>query len=126
MDMPMLTPADEFFYHQIPEPLTHVAVHHEHWRESYYYGLHPPDGRGDFLMLTMAHYPKRQTLDSHQFTRIDGERTFAHFTRSYEGDPHTTVVGPVSVEIIEPYRKLRLVVEPGAAPVALNLMFTAR
>lgn len=122
----MLTPADEFFYHQIPEPLMHVAVHHEHWRESYYYGLHPPDGRGDFLMLTMAHYPKRQALDSHQFTRIDAQRTFAHFTRPYDGDPHTTVVGPVSVEIIEPYRKLRLVVEPGDAPVALDLTFTAR
>ncbi|MBK7330058.1 MAG: hypothetical protein IPI85_13520 [Dehalococcoidia bacterium] len=32
--MSRLTPADEYFYHQIPEPLPAVLAPSEHWRES--------------------------------------------------------------------------------------------
>jgi hypothetical protein len=123
--MPRLTAADEFFYHQIPEPLPNVAVRHEHWRESYYFGMHPPDGTGDAIILTMAHYPQREQLDSHQFGFIGGRRTFAHFARPYAGDPHTTAVGPISVEIVEPYRVLHLR-GGGDAPVPFDVTFTAR
>jgi hypothetical protein len=93
-----LTAADELFVHQIPEPLPNVAVRHDHWRESYYFGMHPRGGVGDAIILTMAHYPKREMLDSHEFSYMDGERLFAHFTRPYGDDPHTSVVGPISVE----------------------------
>ncbi len=122
-----LTPADELFVHQIPEPLPQVFVRHEHWRESYYYSIHPRDGIGDAIILTMATYPWREMLDSHQFSLIDGTRRFAHVTRPYAGDPHTSVVGPVSVEILEPFKTLRL--RGGGAgdtPIAFDVTFTAR
>lgn len=32
--MPVLSPMDEQFVHQIPEPLPHVVTPSEHWRES--------------------------------------------------------------------------------------------
>ena len=35
--MPELTPMDELFVHQIPEPLPNVQTHHEHWRESLFF-----------------------------------------------------------------------------------------
>ena len=124
--MPRLIAEDELFLHQIPEPLWNVAVHHEHWRESYYFGMHPRDAPGDALIFTMAHYPKREMLDSHEFAYIDGQRLFAHFTRPYGDDPHTTVVGPVSVEILEPYKRLRLRAGADAAPVGVDVTFTAR
>lgn len=123
--MPRLTDADEYFYHQIPEPLPNVAVRHEHWRESYYYGMHPRDGIGDAIILAMGNYPQREQLDSIEFGFIDGQRTFAHFSRPYAGDPHTSVVGPISVEIVEPYRVLRLRGGEGA-PIQFDVTFTAR
>ena len=124
--MPRLTPADELFVHQIPEPFPSVAVHHDHWRDSYYFGIHPRDGIGDAIVLTMAHYPKREMLDSHQFTFIDGQRYFGYATRPYGDDPHTSVVGPVSVEIVEPFKTLRLVADPAVLPVGFDITFTAR
>lgn len=124
--MPELTPMDELFVHQIPEPLRNVAVHHEHWRESYYYGLHPREGVGDSMMFTMAHYPKRQELDSYQFGEIGGEHIVARFARPYGDDPHTPVAGPVAMEIVEPYKTVRLTANPDVSPIGLDVTFHAR
>ena len=44
--MPRLTPMDELFVHQIPEPLPNVVTHHDHWRESFFFIVHSPDRPG--------------------------------------------------------------------------------
>ncbi len=124
--MPKLTAADEYFYHQIPEPLPNVAVVHEHWRESLFFVAHHPEGPRDVLVLTLAHFPKRETVDSLQLGRIAGEPVFALHERPYDGDPHTMRVGPVAIDIVEPFERVRLRVDPAGAQVGLDLTFTAR
>jgi hypothetical protein len=121
-----LTAADERFVHQIPEPLPNVVTHHDHWRESYYYVLHPRETLGDVVILTMAHFPKREEMDALQFGRVNGRLVFARHARPYDGDPHTTVVGPASIDIVEPYQTVKLTVDAASAPVGLDLTFTAR
>jgi hypothetical protein len=56
--MPELTAMDEFFVHQIPEPLPNVAVAHPHWRESLFFIAHPREALGDVVILTLAHFPR--------------------------------------------------------------------
>jgi hypothetical protein len=125
--MPDLTAMDEYFVHQIPEPLPSVVTHHEHWRESLFFIAHSPRGQGDVVILTMAHFPARGVMDSLQLGRIDGEPTLAHHERPYEGDPHTMAVGPVQIDITEPFQSVHLHVdEVPEAPVALDLTFNAR
>ena len=124
--MPKLTAADELFVHQLPEPLPNVVTHHEHWRESYFFVLHPRTAPGDVVILTMAHFPKREMMDSLQLGRIGDQQVFAHHSRPYDGDPHTTVVGPVTIDIVEPYKTVKLTVDGASAPVGLDLTFTAR
>ena len=125
--MVRLTAADELFVHQIPEPLPNVAVHHEHWRESYFFVAHPPSGDGDVLIVAMAHYPAREEMDCLQLGRVGGGFVYARHVRPYGDDPHTTAVGPATVEVVEPYRTVRLRVDDSPeAPVALDLTFEAR
>ena len=57
---------------------------------------------------------------------IGGQLVFGRHARAYDGDPHTTVVGPASVDIVEPYRTVKLTVDGSSAPVGLDLTFTAR
>jgi len=128
---PRLTALDELFVHQIPEPLPQVATHHEHWRESYFFVLHRPDHRlhqpGDVLILALAHFPAREEMDALQLGMVDGQHVFARHVRPYDGDPHTTRVGPVTVEVVEPFRTVRLAVaSTPEAPVGLDLTFQAR
>jgi len=125
--MPELTAMDEYFVHQIPEPLPNVETFHEHWRESLFFILHPPDGLGDVVILTMAHFPARRVMDSLQLGRIGQTPAIARHERPYAGDPHTMTVGPVSIDIAEPFRTVHLhVAEVAEAPVALELTFSAR
>jgi hypothetical protein len=127
--MVRLTAADEGFVHQIPEPLPNVATHSEHWRESYFFVLHPPDGGGDgdAVIVAMAHYPSREVVDALQMGRIDGQIVFARHERPYDGDPHSPTVGPVRVDIAEPFRTVHVSVSdhPDAAFTA-DLTFRAR
>ena len=125
--MVRLTAMDEFFVHQIPEPLPSVETHHEHWRESLFFIAHPRDGLGDVMILTMAHFPKRQEMDALQLGRIGDLPTLGRHAREYDGDPHTMSVGPVTIDIVEPYKTVHLsVVEHPLAPVSMDLTFTAR
>ena len=122
----MLTPGDELLAHQIPEPLRRVVSQSEYWRESYYFGMHPREVPGDAIILTMGQYPVTQTLDSLEFGYVDAQRLVAHFSRPYGDDPQRSTVGPVSVEIVEPYRELRIRVDAADAPVGLDVTFRAR
>jgi hypothetical protein len=79
------------------------------------------------VILTMAHFPGREEVDSLQLGRVQGEFVYARHFRSYGGDPHTPVVGPVSIDIIEPFKQVRLRVEESSeTPVSLDLTFSAR
>ena len=125
--MPRLTKMDEFFVHQIPEPLPNVVTYHEFWRESLFFIMHRRDGLGDVVILTLASFPARQEMDSLQLGRIGDTATMMQHVRHFDGDPHTMNVGPVHIDIAEPFEKVHLHVDDvPAAPVALDLTFTAR
>lgn len=103
-----------------------AAPPRRHWRESYFFAAHQPDGTGDVLVFTMASHPSTAVLDSYQMGRVDGLPYFTRYHRRYQDDPRTTVVGPVSATILEPYRRIRLRAAPGRCPVGVDLTWTAR
>jgi len=117
---------DEQLCHQLPEPFPNVQTHHPHWRESYFWIAHPRAGLGDVVILTMASYPQRGVLASLQMGRVDGVPVLGVQHRPYDGDPHTTVVGGVRVEIVRPYEEIRLFADPAACSLGLDLVWRAR
>jgi hypothetical protein len=123
--MPSLTPYDEYFVHQLPEPLSVVAIEHQHWRESYFIVAHGPDVDSDVIAVAMATYPARHVVDALVLGRIGGAPLFAYHQRPADGDPHTSVVGPVSVVIEEPFRRVHVVVND-ADGFDADLTFEAR
>jgi hypothetical protein len=125
--MPKLTAMDELFVHQIPEALPATVTHHEHWRESLFFILHPRDRLGDVLILTMATFPAKSEMDSLQLGRVGDVPAIGRHHRDHGDDPHSLTVGPVTIDIVEPYKTVKLDVAAGdATPVALDLTFTAR
>ena len=110
--MTPLTPHDELFVHQLPEPLHVVGIEHEHWRESYFFVTHGPQADSDVVIVAMATYPARHALDALVLGRVGGEPLVAYHHRPADGDPHTTTVGAVSVEVVTPFEELRVTVAP--------------
>ncbi len=117
---------DEYFVHQIPQLLPAVAVHHHHWRESYFYDIHDPSGTGDVIFFTMAHYPEQQRMDSLQMGRVGGEPVMGFCGRGYEGDPHTTAMPGARVEIVTPMQEVRLWSDSAVTPLGVDLTWRAR
>ena len=90
--VPKLTAADEYFYHQIPEPLPNVVTHHPFWRESLFFIMHPREGLGDTIILTMAQFPHAEIMDVMQLGIIGDEMIYEKYERPFEGDPHSLTV----------------------------------
>ena len=124
--MVQLTDLDELLAHQLPQPFPTVALHHQHWRESYFFIVHHPERLDDVLILTMASYPGREMLDSIQMGRAGGQRVGGFQSRPYDGDPHTTKVGGVRIEIVKPYEEIRLFADPAECNLGMDLTFRAR
>jgi hypothetical protein len=126
MTMPHPTEADELFVHQVPELLPNVQTPSPYWRESYFFELHSPDGRGDVVFFTMALFPSRHHMDSIQMGRVRGESLLSVLYRPTGDDPHTTDVGGARVEIVRPFEEIRLHADPARAAIGLDLTFQAR
>jgi hypothetical protein len=120
------TAMDEYFVHQIPQLLPDVAVHHAHWRESYFFDLHEPSAEGDVVFFTMAHYPSRAMMDSLQMGKVAGEPLLGHLSRPYGDDPHTTAMPGARIEVVEPWKEIRLWSDPDRSPIGVDLTYRAR
>ena len=125
--MAKFTALDERFAHQIPEPFPNVLHFHPDWRESLFFIMHQREKPGDVLILTLAHFPSRQEIDSLQLGRVGISPIMARHLRKVDGDQDDFRVGPITIDVIEPLKKIRLVaVASDATPVSFDISFTAR
>jgi hypothetical protein len=120
------TAMDEHFVHQIPELLPAKGLRDAYWRESYFFDVHSPDGRGDAVFFTMANHPYREVMDSIQMGRVAGKQLLSVEARPFDGDPHTTAVPGARVEVVQPLKELRLWSDPEVAAIGVDLTFRAR
>jgi hypothetical protein len=125
--MAKFTALDERFAHQIPEPFPNVLHFHPDWRESLFFIMHQREKPGDVLILTLAHFPSRQEIDSLQLGRVGASPIMVRHLRKVDGDQDDFRVGPITIDVIEPLKKIRLVaVASDATPVSFDISFTAR
>jgi hypothetical protein len=125
--MAKFTALDERFAHQIPEQFPNVLHFHSDWRESLFFIMHQREKPGDVLILTLAHFPSRQEIDSLQLGRVGTSPIMARHLRKVDGDQDDFRVGPITIDVVEPLKKIRLVaVASDATPVSFDISFTAR
>ena len=125
--MAKFTALDERFAHQIPEPFPNVLHFHSDWRESLFFIMHEREKPGDVLILTLAHFPSRHEMDSLQLGRVGDSPIMARHVRKVDGDQDDFRVGPITIDVIEPLKKIRLVAAASeATPVSFDVTFAAR
>lgn len=96
---------DERFGHQLPEPFRNVVHHNDSWRESLFFIMHKRNEPGDVLILTLAHFPAHNEMDSLQLGRVGNSPVMARHARPTAADPNNWNVGPVSIDVVEPKRQ---------------------
>ena len=103
----MLTPSDDYPIHQIAEPVRHVGTSDRNFYDRYYFNLHACSG-DLFAVMGMGVYPNLGTHDAFLTVRRGDTH---HVVRANQPlvDRMDTSVGPFRVEVLEPLRRLRVV-----------------
>ena len=119
----MLTPFDDYPIHPSADPIAPPATGDPNHYDRYWFNGHQRDG--DFYFgAAMGHYPVRGVIDAAFSIVLDGveHSIFASGTMPLD---RSTTVGPLRIEVLEPLRRIRYVVEPNEQGIAADLTFVA-
>ena len=119
----MLSPLDDYPVHQIAEPIRFVGTSDRNFYDRYYFQGHPRAG-GLVLTAGLGAYPNRDVCDAFLAVSDGGAQRVVRASRQLGVDRTDTRCGPFRVEVVEPLRRLRVVLEPGPYELACDLTWT--
>lgn len=121
----MLNRLDEFFVHQTPEPLAYPATSDPDFYERLWFNGYDADASA-YFGAAMAVCPHRKVLDCAFSMVTRGGRQFAFFGSRLAPQERTDLaVGPFRVEVEEPLRRVRVILDENSTGLACDLTFTA-
>lgn len=119
----MLSPFDDYPIHASALPIAHTASGDPNHYDRYWFNGHHRDG--DFYFgAAMGHYPVRGVIDAAFSLVLDGVEHSIFASGAMPTD-RSTRVGPIRIEVVEPMRIIRYIVEPNEHGIACDLTFRA-
>ena len=119
----MLSPFDDYPIHPSADPIAHPASGDPNHYDRYWFNGHQKDGMF-YFGAAMGHYPVRGVIDAAFSLVRDGVEHSIFVSGSMPLD-RSTAVGPVRIEVVEPVRTIRYVVEPNEHGIECDLTFRA-
>jgi hypothetical protein len=120
-----LTAHDEHFDHQTSLPHMLVANSDPNWRERYWFSVQHR-GMEDFILSGgFGKYPNKNVLEGCVMARHGDRQWNLRLSRALLPDSGKMAVGPMSVEIVEPFRKLRFRLDENKSRLAFELDWTS-
>jgi hypothetical protein len=119
----MLSKADDYPVHQRPEPIA-TAGTDRNFYDRYFFNAQSPDG-SRFLAAALGVYPHLNLIDAAFCWMEGGQQRSVFASRILGMERMDTEVGPLSVEVVEPLRKLRVRLAPTDG-LAADLLFEGR
>jgi hypothetical protein len=105
----MLTKADDFPLHQTPEPMAFAGTDRNFY-DRFFFNGYAPDG-SVFFAAALGVYPQLNIMDAAFCLSIDGRQYNLRASKEMNGDRLDLAVGPIRVEIVDPFAHTRLVIE---------------
>ena len=123
---------DETLRHQLPQTFDTVGTSDPRFYDRYWFSCYDPEGEIT-MIIGMGLYCNMNVLDGFVACQIpNGEpsgdagttqRNF-RFSRELRPDIDTTAVGPLSVEILDPFKRARIKTAASDQPLELDLEWT--
>lgn len=117
----MLTKGDDYPVHQLPEPLA-TAGTDRNFYDRYYFGGYSPDGT-IYFVATLGVYPHLDLIDAAFMVQRDGIQESLIASRHLRSERLDTQVAPISVEVLEPLRRLAVRVDDNEHGIRADLVF---
>jgi hypothetical protein len=119
----MLTKGDDYPIHQTPEPIAYSGTDRNFY-DRYFFNGYQQDG-SDFFAIAFGVYPHLNVADAH-FSCIRGKTQHCvHASRLLEMERMDLAVGPIRIEIVEPLKSLRVIVDQQDG-ISADLTFVGR
>lgn len=120
----MLSKADDYPVHQRPEPIA-TAGTDRNFYDRYFFNGYTPDG-ATFFAAALGVYPHLNVMDAAFSVIRDGVQHNLRASRLLNMERMDTVVGPISIEVIEPLKSLRVRVGDNPHGIRADLVFKGR
>ncbi len=117
----MLLGMDEYPYHQITNTFAAVAGSDPQWNDGHYV-CRGDDGGQVCFTSNVRLYQNNDVLDGFVCLRHEGRQHNIRVSRRLRPDMGHLGVGPLRLEMVEPLRAVRLVLEPGDHGFALDVV----
>ncbi|MGB8502147.1 MAG: hypothetical protein WCE29_07565, partial [Mycobacterium sp.] len=106
----MLGPVDEFPVHQVPQPIAWAGSSDRNFYDRSYFNAHDRTGY-IFLISGIGYYPNLGVKDAFVLVRRGDVQTAVHLSDAIDQERLRQHVVGYRVEVVEPLRKLRIVLE---------------
>jgi hypothetical protein len=120
----VLTPFDDYPIHPSADPIASPATGDPYHYDRYFFNGYDRDG-AFFLGGAMGHYPVLGVIDAAFAIQRDGVRHSIFVSGRMPFD-RATQIGPFRLEVVEPLRVTRMVVEDNEHGLSCDLTFRAR
>jgi len=112
---------DDFPVHQTSDVIRHVATSDRNLYDRYYFNLH---GSSDelFMVMGLGQYPNLGVQDAFAVVRRGARHRVVRASREL-GDRMDVSVGPFRVEVVEPLKKVRFVLDETEHGIACDLLW---
>ena len=121
----MLSKFDDYPIHQTAQPISIPASSDRNVYDRYWFNGYQDDGEF-YFGIGSAIYPNLGIQDCGFSIVRDGEQHCFHASRRAPHEPTECRIGPFGLDVVEPMRVLRVVVDDNETGIACDLTFTAR
>jgi hypothetical protein len=121
----VLTKLDDYPIHQTSEPLAHPASSDRNVYDRYWWNGYQDDG-AFYFGIGAALYPNLAIMDCALSIVVDGEQHAFHASRRAPAEPTDLQVGPWRLDIQEPMKRLRVILDDNETGIAGELQWIPR
>jgi len=122
----MLNKLDDYPVHQTAEPLAHPVTSDRNFYDRTWFNGYAGDG-AYYFGIGMAVYPHRGIQDcAFSVVEAGGRQHCFYGSRRAPGERSSMRVGPFRIEIVEPMRRARVVLDDNDSGIACDLTFSGR
>lgn len=121
----MLTRGDDYPLHQTPEPVAFSGTDRNFYDRYFFNGYHKESG-DNFFAVALGVYPNLNVMDASFCVIHKGVQHNLHASRALGMERMDTSVGPITIEVVEPLKTLRVHVDDPERGIAAELTFQAR
>ncbi len=120
----MLTKADDFPVHQLPEPIATSGTDRNFY-DRYFFNGYTAEG-AVFFAVALGVYPHLNVMDAAFTVIADGVQHNLRASKLLRSERLDTQVGPIAVSVIEPLQRLKVTVSDNPHGIKAELVFSAR